>query len=94
MSEYYSVCGKVNFSVIHPTHITISVFEEQCLTQRFCKLLEKLHFNIKKNDNFFFTIVSPLELDSRLYTCLLLLRLVLHLHVWAVAEHKNEFCSK
>ena len=24
--EYYSVCGKVNFSVIHPTHITIYSF--------------------------------------------------------------------
>ena len=40
--------GKVHFRVIHPTHITIYSFEEQCLTKRFCKLSGKLHFNSKQ----------------------------------------------
>ena len=46
--EYYSLCGKVNFSVIHPTILPFTVFEEQCLAQRFCKLLGKVIFNCKK----------------------------------------------
>ena len=36
-------------------------------------------------------IAFPLELETRLYY---LLRLILHLHRWAVARHLNEFCSK
>ena len=47
--EYYSLCGKVNSTVRHPTHITIySFFEEQSLTQGFINYQEKLHFNSKK----------------------------------------------
>ena len=43
--EYYSLCGKVDFSVTYSTYnITIAVLEGQCLAQSFCKLLEEVTF--------------------------------------------------
>ena len=42
--EYDCFCEKVDFSVIHPTHITIYSFEEQCVAQKFCKLSGKVTF--------------------------------------------------
>ena len=68
------------------------VFEEQYLAQRFCKLSENVILDIFSF--FVFTTAFPFELGSRLYDCLLLLRLILHLQRWAVAGHKNEFSSK
>ena len=71
--EYYSLCGKVNFSVIHPTILPFTVFEEQCLAQSFVNYWEKLYLTVKSNDNwiflilFAFTIVFPLELATRFF---------------------------
>ena len=39
---------KVNFGVMHATHITV---EEQCLAQRFCKMSAKSYIlTVKNND--------------------------------------------
>ena len=95
--EYYSLCGKVNFSVIHPTHITIYSFWRTMFS--FCKPFvnyrKKLHFNRKNNDDWTFlifflsTIVFPLEPETWFYyltfiitTDTSLLRLILHYYDW------------
>ena len=67
----YSLCAKVTLSVIHPTILPFTVFEEQCLAQSFVNYWEKLYLTVKSNDNwiflifFAFTIVFPLELATR-----------------------------
>ena len=53
--------------------LQFTVFEEQCLAQRFCKLSEKV-LTVKNNDNwiflifFVFAIVFPLELETRFHS--------------------------
>ena len=55
----------------------------------------------KNNNNwtflifFTFSIMFPLELERLdCITCLLRLRLIIHLHRWVVAGHGSEFCNK
>ena len=66
---YSFTCKKVNFSLIHPTHITIQLYQ----VLRFCQLSVKVTFKqtMKNNDYWIFlvffvvTLVFFLELETR-----------------------------
>ena len=55
---------------------------------------------IQNNDDwtflifFVFTVVIPSELETRLHYLLIAIISDTHLHRWAVARHKTEFCNK
>ena len=72
--EYYYFCGKVNFSVMHPTHITIYSFRRTMSSSRVLSIIGKSYIlTVKNNDHwtflifFVFTIMFPLGLETRLY---------------------------
>ena len=72
--EYYSLGGKVNFSVTLPAHITIYDFWRTMFSSKVLQIIGKSYIlTVKNNDNwtfsifFLFTTVFPLELHTRLY---------------------------
>ena len=72
--RYYCLCGKVNFSVIHPTHITIYSFWRTIFSSKVLWIIGKCYIlTVTSIDNwtffifFVFNIVFPLELEARLY---------------------------
>ena len=94
--------GKLNFSVTHPTHITIYSFWRTIFSTKVFQIIGQSYIlTVKNYDNrtflifSVFTIVFPLKLEIRLY-CLsiTLLPLILYLHRWVVLGHENEFCIK
>ena len=93
--EYYFLCGKVNFIVIHPTHIIIYSFWRTTFSSKGLSIIGKSYIlTVKNNDNWTFLVFSVFKshflwsqsLDYINY--LLLLKLILHLYRWAVAGHK------
>ena len=72
--EYYFLYGKGNFSAIHPTHITTYRFWRTMFSSKILLIIRKSYIlTVKNNDNwtflifFVFTIVFPLEQETKLY---------------------------
>ena len=83
-------------SAIHPTHITIYSFWRTAFSSKvFANYQKKLHLNSKKwwkLDIFNFLLSLPLLWSETLdyITCLLLLRLILHQHSWAISSRTRK----
>ena len=61
--EYYYLCGKVNFSVIHATHITMYSFWRTMFSSKVLQITGKSYIlTVKYNGNWIFLISSVLSL--------------------------------
>ena len=94
--------GKLNFSVIHPTHITIYSFWRTMFSTKVLQIIGQSYIlTVQNYDNRTFVILSvftsvfTLKLETRLYcSSITLLLLILYLYRWVVLGHENEFCIK
>ena len=71
--EHYSLCGKDNLGVIHPTHIIIYSFIRVIFNSKVFWITGKSYIlTVEKNDDWTFLVflslpVFPLEIEGRLY---------------------------